>query len=225
MPDLENHFTDPSQVPARDPKYIMTIVFDLDQTLISADGIGDECENDRKTQLVIRPHASQVLRALRTNDDVEFIIWTAGLESHAKRVVYSFPEIKFDYIVSRDKSWYVDKDPKKTLSKLASETRNLNSMILVDDRMDIGSEHPENLLIVPKYYPKKEFGVDDVTLLYAANILQRAINKYRNDKVNPLYSYLYSPLSEKCVYNDIHYYGVKCFKNKEDIISRIRSFQ
>lgn len=220
----------PRKIPDRDPKYNMTLVWDLDQTLISADGIDDEDEDDIFTELVIRPHATEVLEILRRNLDVEFIIWTAGTQGHAERVVGSFPSMKFDHIIARDSSWYKDRNPVKHLGLLArAGNRGYDSMILIDDRMDIGKEHPENLLIVPPYYPKKCCAADDKTLLYLVNIIQRAINKFRatvEDPTRPAFSsYLFSPLAEKCVEDGKHYFGVKCFESKEELMSRIKAFR
>lgn len=222
--DLKHIYSNPIHVPERDPRYKITIVWDLDQTLVSADGIDDENERDPTIKLVIRPRAYDVLRAIRRNDDVEFIIWTAGSPDHAKRVVLSFPDIRFDHIIARHKCWYKEDNPTKDLRKIVNSSRPLSSIILVDDRMDIGREHPENLLIVPGYYPKKSHGDNDATLLYLANVLQRAINMYRLDNTHPLYSYLYSPLTVKCVWKNHHYYGIKCFKNIDELRERIKNF-
>ena len=131
--------------------------------------------------------------------------------------------MKFDHIIARDPSWYSHKNPVKNLNLITDTNRTLSSMILIDDRMDIGTEHPENLLVVPPYYPKREYATDDSTMLYLVNIIQRAINLYNGTK--PFSSYLFSPLSEKCIYEDHHYYGVKCFENEKDLKDRIKSFE
>lgn len=215
----------PRRVPDRDPKYDTTLVFDLDQTLISAEGINDEDGDDPNTELIIRPHASEVLTLLRRNIRTEFIVWTAGTLGHAERVVSSFPEMHFDYIIARDPSWFSNKNPVKDLRLLTREHRNLDSMILIDDRMDIGKHHPINLLIVPPFCPKIDHASDDATMLYLVNILQRALNKYQKSKGLPLYSYLFSPLVEKCTEDGEHYYGVKSFESKEEILQRIKDFK
>lgn len=217
--------TNPRGVPERDHCYKMTLVWDLDQTLISADGLDDEDENDPKTRLVIRPHASEVLEILRRNLNVEFIVWTAGSMSHAQRVVGSFPDVYFNYIICRDSSWYSTKDPVKNLNLLVRESRPMSSIILIDDRMDIGKEHPDNLLIVPPYYPKKQYASNDKTLLYLVNIIQRAITLYTKNSSVSFSTYLFSPLVEKCIEEDNHYFGVKCFNDRQELLDRIKSFQ
>lgn len=225
-PDLSNHFFDPRRIPSRKSYYCLTVAFDLDQTLVSAEGIEDEDENDPLTKLVIRPHAAEALKALRRHEGVEFIVWTAGIKEHAKRVVYSFPEMHFDYVISRDPSWYDEDTPTKNLNLLASSSRPLSTVILVDDRMDIGIEHPENLLIVPAYEPKETTHVStDATMLYLANIIHRAIKEYKKNPSNSFCSYLFSPLTEKCKYEDLYYYGVKCFSSKGELEDRIRKFR
>lgn len=224
LPDLPNLYVNPMHIPERDPRHKITIVWDLDETLVSAYGLEGEDEDDPTIKLIIRPRAYEILKALRRNDDVEFIIWTAGKPHHAKRVVLSFPGLKFDHIVARHTSWYIENDPMKDLNKIVNKSRPLESIVLVDDRMDIGKEHPENLLIVPGYHPKKSHGDNDTTLLYLANVLQRAINLYRMDNTHPLYSYLYSPLTVKCVWRSHYYYGIKCFRDLEELKERIKKF-
>ena len=225
-----NHIVtlNPKNLKDRDPKYHITLVWDLDQTLISADGIDDEDDNDPDTKLVIRPHAVEVLEILRRNHQVEFIIWTAGSKCHAERVIGSFPNMMFDYVIARDSSWYVEKNPVKNLNIISSNNRTLESIILIDDRMDIGKETPENLLIVPPYYPKKYYASNDKTLLYLVNIIQRAINLYLRNKSKNFSSYLYSPLVEKCVEEDKdinYYYGVKCFESMDELMERLTEFK
>lgn len=215
---------DPRKIPDRHSKFKMTLVWDLDQTLISADGIDDEDDEDENTKLVIRPHAEEVLDILKRHRDVEFIIWTAGNDSHAKRVVNSLPEIHFDHIIARDYCWYDTENPVKDLNHLVSNNRILDSIILIDDRMDIGKKHPTNLLIVPPFYPKEKHASNDRTLLYLVNILHRAITLYRNHPETPFYCFLFSPLVEKCIDSNNHYYGVKCFTNKEELKTRCNSF-
>lgn len=215
---------DPSQIPERSPDYQLTIVWDLDQTLVSADGVEDEDPDDENTKLVIRPNAERVLIALRKNKDVEFIVWTAGTESHAKRVINSFQNVHFDYVISRNETWYDDIKQTKDLRII---NRSLDTVVLVDDRMDVGRKHPENLLVIAPYHPKEKNQDDDASLLYLANILQKAISDYRlyHDKEKRFSSFLYSPLTEKCVYRGKFYYGVKTFSSEEELRERIRTFQ
>ena len=216
-------YLNPRKLPERSPKYKLTLVWDLDQTLVAAEGVKGEDELDLDTQIVIRPHAREILNILKRNHNVEFIVWTAGTKSHAERVVGSFPNIVFDHIIARNSSWYSDKNPIKNLNLIVNESRPLSTMVLMDDRMDIGTEHPENLLVVPPYYPKKYNACDDSTMLYLVNILQRAIDLY--DSKNSFATYIFSPLTEKCSYEGHTYYGVKCFESKEDLQERIKSFE
>lgn len=215
---------DPRKLPKRSSDHKITLVWDLDQTLVSANGLDEEDPDDPDTKLVIRPYAERILIALRKNKDVEFIVWTAGTESHAKRVVKSFGSIHFDYVLSRNSTWFDEVEQTKDLSFL---NRDLNTVILIDDRMDVGKETPENILVVPPYNPKEKNKDDDTTLLYLANILQKAINDYRiyHEREKKFSSFIFSPLTEKCVYMGDFYYGVKTFDSEEELRQRISSFR
>lgn len=215
---------DPRRLPKRSPDHKLTLVWDLDQTLVSADGVDDEDPDDPTVKLVLRPNAERILIALRKNKDVEFIVWTAGTESHAKRVVKSFGSVHFDYVLSRNETWFDEDIQTKDLRMI---NRDLDTVVLIDDRMDVGKEHPENLLVVAPYHPKEKNTCDDSTLLFLANILQKAINDYRihHEKENKFSSFLYSPLTEKCVYDGMYYYGVKTFESEDELKDRVLSFR
>lgn len=227
LPALKNHYPNPSAIPARHPRYKMTIVWDLDQTLVSAEGLPGEKNKSYDHKLIIRPRANEVLNLIRAIPEVEFIVWTAGDASHAKRVCYSLGLDYFDYVISRSSYWDVIKD----LNMLQKTGRSLHSMILIDDRMDIGLPHPENLLIVPAYIPG-DCGANDATMLYLANIIFRCCIKYlKNDGKYPLRMYLHSPLTQRCRdyqdgrYGKEDYYGVNCLTSKQQLAERIQMFR
>lgn len=227
LKDLPNIYANPIHIPDREPHYKITVVWDLDQTLVSSDGLieKDIDKEDPDRKLIIRPRAHEILKILKRNEDVEFIIWTAGNKAHMMKVVYSLDGIKFDHIIYRHRCWYNDDNPVKDLRTISNESRPLSSMVLIDDRMDVGQHHPENLLIVPKFEPYKSHGDNDMTLLFLANVLQKAIYMYRSDDSKPLNNYFYGPLVEKCVRDERYYYGIKCFKNKDELRERIKKFE
>lgn len=213
----------PKNIPKRDSRYKITLIWDLDQTLVSADGIeGDDIYSD-ETKLVIRPYTETILASLKRNDDVEFVIWTAGNKSHAKRVLNSFNIIYFDYIIYRNETWFDINDQIKDIKLL---NRDLKNTILIDDRIDIGKMNPENLLVVPPFKPREQNCDNDTTLLYLANILQKSISDYRkNGYRKTLSCYLYSPLTDKYEYEDELYFGVRCFSSHKELDDRIKKFR
>lgn len=225
---LPNHYLNPVDVPARKSWQSITIVWDLDQTLVCDEGLPKENWKSPDHKLIIRPRAKQVLDILRSIPEVEFIVWTAGTEEHAKKVCYSLGIEFFDYIISRSpKHWWNEKTQIKDLNLLVKTGRSLNSMIHIDDRMDVGLPHPENLLIVSQYYPA-ECGDKDTTMLYLANIVYRACIEYINNGGKyPLRSFLYTPLTQKCreEKGKHDYYGIYCFKSDEQIVERMKSFR
>jgi len=224
LPELNNHYENPEKIPPRHSRHLLTIVWDLDQTLVSAEGLASENSESKNLKLVIRPRAIEVLNILRSRQEAEFIVWTAGIPEHAKRVVHSLGIDYFDYIISRSKYWDVIKD----LNMLEKTGRSLNTMILVDDRMDIGEPHPENLLIVPRFVPD-ECGPHDMTMLYLGNILYRCCVKYVEAEGKlPLRMFLHSPLTIRCRDLEIckgDYYGVNCFLSKQQLKDRLREFK
>lgn len=228
LPDLPNHYLNPMDIPPRKPWQTMTIVWDLDQTLVCDEGLPGENWKSKNHKLIIRPRATQILDLLKSIPEVEFIVWTAGIQNHAKKVCYSLGIDFFDYVISRsEKYWWNERTQIKDLNILVKTGRPLNSMIHIDDRMDVGLPHPENLLIVPQYWPEKA-GEKDATMLYLANVIYKACTDYiRNGGKYPLRSFLHSPLTQKCREKGLRddYYGIYGFASDEQIDDRIREFK
>lgn len=65
-------------------------------------------------------------------------------------------------------------------------------------------------------------------MLYLANIVYRAYKLFiMNRGKIPFRTFLYSPLTQKCIYSNTgeYYYGIKCFKSYDELENRINMFQ
>ena len=88
----------PTKLPPRDSKYDMTLIWDLDETLVSSKNRVGEKKSYLKTYFTIRPYALETLDALRTRfPNVEMIVWTAADSYHADTAIASIG-FDFDYI-------------------------------------------------------------------------------------------------------------------------------
>lgn len=170
-PMIPNHYTNPDLIPPRNPQYRMTYVWDLDRTLVNADTVPGYKEDDDNAPPVIRPYSREVLRLLQS-PDVEFIIWTAGIYAHAYRVMRDFPDIRFDYIISRSEFSY----PRKDIRRLR---RPMNSIILIDDRGEVSDVNPGHVLITTPFEPLEPGGIQDTAMIFIGNILARASIMFR----------------------------------------------
>ena len=166
---------------------------------------------------LIRPYAEEVLYFLKQLN-VELILWTAGISSHAKRVADGFNTVSFDYIISRDPSWM----PHKTLSSLR---RPLESIIIVDDNPSVALHNMENLLGIPAFSTSgsiDELPHWDTSLLYIINILKRAIDLYREVGI-PMPKSIIGPLTDTYSSDGI-IFNAPTMCSHEELIRRIIEF-
>jgi hypothetical protein len=107
---------------------ILTIVFDLDETLVF-----NRHEDDRPA--TIRPHAIQVLRALRQIPGLEIVLWTASTREAALPALRQLEQdgLIFDEVIYRDHRWMFDNtNYVKDLRRLG---RNLQRVVMIENSL------------------------------------------------------------------------------------------
>jgi hypothetical protein len=158
----------PAEIPERDDnQFVMTVVFDLDETLVNA--ADDE-------HLVIRPFARNVLDVLtsytRRSDGsggrlVEIIVWSAGMRCHVDRCLEILDPDRtlINHAICRGSSWWKHGDggfsrPVLKDIKLIgghdfgsrSNSRAATS-IIVDDNAFVVLQNVGREIIVPAFRP------------------------------------------------------------------------
>lgn len=140
-------FNDAEQVPSRDKKYSMTIVWDIDETLLNLKCKGNESGHfDGAPEL--RTGIVDVLIDLK-KPDVEYIIWTAGGELHAHRCVSSIQEVEFDYIIHKKHN----SDPGYRAKELSLLKRDMSSILIIDDNPKTAEFNEDNVILIPSFSP------------------------------------------------------------------------
>lgn len=149
-PEIRIVHLSPDRVPLRAPRYDMTLVVDLDETLVDARGPG----------VSMRPFARQFLSMLRSNlPRVEVIAWTAGIDVHARRVARLFESDRlafartggraFDFIVARGPDWYpIGEAPHKDIFRLRGRS---NTTLILDDSVHASFRSGPNALIISPF--------------------------------------------------------------------------
>jgi HAD superfamily phosphatase (TIGR01681 family) len=94
LPSVENH-------PA------LVVVFDLDETLIYNQRARKSSEGELQLPAVLRPHAKELLEALRKNPGIELVLWTASVEEIARTAMLetSINEY-FHHVIVRHPGWF-----------------------------------------------------------------------------------------------------------------------
>lgn len=180
-------------------------IFDIDETLVHTFDSKSGYKNAEKNPLYelytldidddfywgyIRPHARELLLLCNKIGRVAF--WSAGEEEYVKQVLKvildPIPKLEPLFVWSRDycvhmpenkmiKRMLTDGDLKKPIEKVCfHQNVCLESIIIIDDRNDVGSENLANLLWVGAFKPEKSKTNDD-ELLQVINHLKLHVNK------------------------------------------------
>lgn len=127
-------------IPARDPAMEgrMTIVLDLDETLIYA----------REGPLYARPGIDELLAFLKEN--FEAVVWTAGVRAYAQAVVKNIDKISaIQHCVYRHKKWFTGvAGYNKDLTLLG---RDMNNTIIIENTPDCLRGNEGNGILVADY--------------------------------------------------------------------------
>lgn len=164
-----NFYENPEQLPARDKKHDISVVLDLDLTLINAE--------EMNKAFAIRPYLIQFLNYLKTLN-IEVIVWTAASDLHAVYIVNSLEEIsdlKVDHVI------YTNKKTSRFEKCLEDLNRDMKTVIHLDDNLYVCRNNFENVIVVHRFIPFKYRATSDATLYYASNIIHNVVNEYRSN--------------------------------------------
>eukprot|EP01064_Diplonema_japonicum_P015060 TRINITY_DN22824_c0_g1_i1.p3 TRINITY_DN22824_c0_g1~~TRINITY_DN22824_c0_g1_i1.p3 ORF type:complete len:310 (+),score=27.55 TRINITY_DN22824_c0_g1_i1:2088-3017(+) len=134
-------------VPVQKKDSELTVVLDLDETLVS---FGDNAFASKGTDGVrLRPRLKNFLDFLE-EADFEVIIWTAATRSYSKCVHEALAAVNPNVIhhrLYRTNSWYTA-DHVKDLRRLG---RDLDKVVMVENRAASGRLQPDNTILVPDF--------------------------------------------------------------------------
>ncbi len=149
----------------------LTVVVDLDETLVFARGL----------EVIIRPHVADLLKRVRALG-CELVLWTAGVHEHTHKVLTALDLVAapnhdvvwFDHLITRSRRWYSEHKPFKDLELLG---RQLPRVILIDNNPACASQQPQNSLIVEDYMGAEK----DETLTKVGDIVAHLAEVIRAD--------------------------------------------
>eukprot|EP00331_Platyophrya_macrostoma_P009834 CAMPEP_0176419878 /NCGR_PEP_ID=MMETSP0127-20121128/8298_1 /TAXON_ID=938130 /ORGANISM="Platyophrya macrostoma, Strain WH" /LENGTH=386 /DNA_ID=CAMNT_0017800417 /DNA_START=396 /DNA_END=1556 /DNA_ORIENTATION=+ len=125
-------------------KPLLTVVFDLDETLVS---------NRRAdlAQAILRPYALHVLNALRHMANLEVVMWTASTRETGAPVVeqLSMGGLVFDDVVFRSDAWFTEPIHTKDLRLLG---RDLDRVVIFDNAPSCCKLNAHNSVIVEDFH-------------------------------------------------------------------------
>lgn len=134
-------------LPPRKPDTKLTVVFDLDETLVS---------NRHSTEPIPRPYYHAVLEGLHQKAEVELVLWTASTMDVANKVISSLQDgdvCCFDHIIARDERWFTEPTHTKDLRVLG---RPMDRVIIVENSANCCKMNPQNAILVADYHGQDE---------------------------------------------------------------------
>jgi NLI interacting factor-like phosphatase len=160
----------PADIPPADVPFFLTVVLDLDETLISSAADG--------RAIKVRMYTRSFLENLcKLNPRVEIIAWSAGHRTHVNRCLHILdPDSKiFHHAICRDASWMDDRPGTSSivLKNLYVLPRNQNRIVLIDDSTFASVCNGPRAIIVPKAcFSSSE---DDMTLINVFHVIKDGI--------------------------------------------------
>lgn len=136
-------------IPAGSEAPLITVVFDLDETLVF----------NRRMDIdyaILRPYALHMLNALRQLSGLEIVLWTASTRDTALPVVDQLNSrgLVFDHLIFRNEDWF--NDPHAHTKDLRLLGRDMNRVVIVDNQPNCCKLNPANAVLVDDY-----LGIDD----------------------------------------------------------------
>lgn len=130
-------------LPPVKPGIKLTVVFDLDETLIC---------NRQVNRVIPRPYYHAVLQGLRSKPDVELVLWTASTIEIVNRVmdeVHEGAESVFDHIIARNDQWFTQPTHTKDLRLLG---RDMNRVVIIENSINCCKLNPLNSILVENFF-------------------------------------------------------------------------
>jgi Dullard-like phosphatase family protein len=171
---LESNLNNNLKIPyiTSPPKKNLTLVLDLDETLISFQtDIGDET----KGLLRFRPYLFQFLEKMINY--YELIIFTSATNDYAEPIIEVIERDNkyFDYILCRQHTIVVNNDFVKDISLIG---RDLKKMIIVDNMQQNFRNQKENGIFIKPFWGEDSY---DCALNNLGEILEEIAKNYSND--------------------------------------------
>ncbi|ORC84600.1 uncharacterized protein TM35_000431680 [Trypanosoma theileri] len=157
LPQFEAHETCPT----------LTVVFDLDETLV--------CNRDMNlSAAILRPYCLHVLNALRHMKGLEVVLWTASTKETASPVVeqLSGSGPVFDEVIYRSDLWFTEPLHTKDLRLLG---RDMDRLLIIDNAANCCKLNPQNALLAEDFHGLRR--EDDATLVNVYYIIERVLKR------------------------------------------------
>ncbi|CCW66086.1 unnamed protein product [Phytomonas sp. Hart1] len=133
---------------ADDPPPALTLVLDLDETLVCN-------RSPHAPRPILRPYALHMLNALRHMADLEIVLWTASTKETATRVVQRLNAngIVFDDVIFRNNLWFTQPVYTKDLRLLG---RDMDKVVIVDNAANSCKLNPRNALLIEDFHGERD---------------------------------------------------------------------
>ena len=143
----------------------LTVVLDLDETLVSNHGQYLHCADN---SIIQRPHLQSFLSALASCCEV--ILWTASTYEVTEQVLRNIDPCStiFDHVIARSPKWFKGVPYTKDLTLLG---REMDRIVIVENNSDCVVNNPNNAILVSDFHGIPQ-PTPDLTLLVVQEIIE-----------------------------------------------------
>jgi hypothetical protein len=168
----ETFLIPPMECPPEGAVRNLTVVLDLDETLVWA----------RNATVVVRPFVQEFLQACLRNR-CEIVLWTAGIPVYVNRIINAISRVVkrnhwFHYVVARSPMWYSDFGP--TIKDLRLIHRPLDRVLVLENSPASMQLQEGNVLLVEDFYGDN---MDDQSMLFAGQVVERLSQGARDNNL------------------------------------------
>lgn len=187
---------------AADPHHRLTVVLDLDETLVNN-------RNVCRPEATLRPYCLHMLNSLRHMSELELVLWTASTKETASPVVEQLHAkgIIFDDIIFRNDAWFTHPVHTKDLRLLG---RDLDRVLIIDNSVGCCKMHPRNTLLVKDFDGTRRR--EDASLVNVYYIVQ-ALLRMRMDSGMTVAEGIRAIASERRLCHSVNFELPNFFKN------------
>ncbi|RNF17793.1 putative TFIIF-stimulated CTD phosphatase [Trypanosoma conorhini] len=159
------------QVEAHETRPALTVVLDLDETLVSN-------RNGAFVSAILRPYCLHVLNALRHMRGLEVVLWTASTKETALPVVEQLNQSGpvFDEVIYRNDMWFTEPLHTKDLRLLG---RDMDRLLIIDNAANCCKLNPRNSVLADDFYGCRT--EEDATLVNVYYIIDRVLRGCHDD--------------------------------------------
>lgn len=153
----------PPATPAQADSRVLTVVIDLDETIVWA----------RQAHLSVRPFVMELLHACLRNH-CEVVVWSASVPQYVNRILHAVNGVVhrqwYTYVIARSGLWYAE-NAQASVKDIRLLHRDLDRVMVIENSPASVQLQEGNVLLVEDFYGED---TEDQSLIFVGQVIERA---------------------------------------------------